>query len=110
MQIFAQIRRIFTLFIETFLNVIRTAGFSWVHSGLLWVRASSDLVTTRVALLAPGDLPKKKKRADGRTDGHDYRAKCLARQRRDPPVISIHDKYGHIINKQGSLRLEGGRG
>ena len=77
MQIFAQLRRIFTLFIETFLNVIRTAGFSWVHSGLLWVRASSDLVTTRVALLAPGDLPKKKKLTDGRTDGHDYRAKCL---------------------------------
>ena len=76
MQIVAQLFRNFTLFIETFLNVIRTAGFSWVHSGLLWVRASSDLVTTRVALLAPGDLPKKKK-TNGQTDGHDYRAKCL---------------------------------
>ena len=67
MQIFAQLRRIFTLFIETFLNVIRTAGFSWVHSGLLWVRASQDLLTTRVGLLAPGEF-KKKKQTDRRTD------------------------------------------
>ena len=92
MQIFAQIRRIFTLFIETFLNVIRTAGFSWVHSGLLWVRASPDLLTTRVALLAPGDLPKKKKQTDGQTDGRTRLQSQVSRQRRDPPVISIHDK------------------
>ena len=90
MQIFAQLFRNFTCLSRLF--------WMWyerrVEFGMWWVRASPDLVTTRVALLAPGDLQKKQKRTDRRTDRRtrlqqgciklwiilytlDYRAKCI---------------------------------
>ena len=64
MQIFAQILRNFTLFIETFFECDTNGGLSSGCDG--FGQVLTDLVTTRVALLAPGDLQKKKK-TDGRT-------------------------------------------
>ena len=62
----------------------------------LRVRASPDLLTTRVALLAPGDLQKKQKRTDRRTDrrtdGHDYRAKCIDNGDKLPIHLSTTSK------------------